>query len=155
MPRFEIVEVQAIPFVFVSRTSAMAPEAIGATMGEAFGILAQFMAARGITPAGPPLALYHGYDEKEISFNVGFPVPPADREKVEGEVKAGETPAGRALKTVHTGPYAKLRETYDAIMKHMETEGLGPAGHSWEVYVTDPDKTPEDRLVTEIYFPLS
>ncbi len=154
MARFEIVEVEATPIVFVSRTSRMAPEAIGATMGEAFGALAAFICGRKITPAGPPLAHYHGYDEKEIRFDVGFPIVPADREKVEGEVKAGETPAGRALKTVHTGPYAQLKETYNEIMKHMEAEGLSPAGYSWEVYVTDPDKTPEDRLVTEIYFPL-
>lgn len=155
MAQFEIVDVEAIPLVFVSRTSLMSPEAIGAAMGEAFGTLAAFMSGRKITPVGPPLALYHGYDEKEIRFDVGFPVPPADRGMVEGEVKSGETPAGRALKTVHTGPYAKLRETYNGIMKHMEAEGLTAAGFSWEVYVTDPDKTPENQLITEIYFPLS
>lgn len=155
MTQFEIVDVEANPFVFLSRTSAMTPEAIGATMGEAFAILAPFLEARGITPAGPPLALYHGYDEKEISFDVGVPVASPDTAKVEGEVKSGETPAGRALKTIHTGPYARLKDTYDGIMKHLEAEGLTIAGYSWEVYVTDPDKTPEDRLVTEIYFPLS
>ncbi len=151
---YEIVEVEPQPFLYVHRKSSPAPQAIGAAMGEAFGMLGPFIEAKKIEPAGAPLAVYHSYTEEETVFDVGLPVTARDLERAEGTIQAGETPSGRALKAVHKGAYTDLKSTYDAIMKYMAEQRLEPKGVCWEVYLSDPDKTPEEDLLTEIYFNL-
>ena len=157
MPDFTIVTVDSQPILYVHRTSAMTPEAIGACMAESFGILMGFMGEHGIAATGAPMAIYHDYSESETTFDVAVPVTAADAARAAGhaDVKGGATQAGRALKTVHVGPYTTLSVTYDALMAHMGREGLTAAGPCREVYRNDPDATPEAELVTEIYFPLA
>ncbi len=152
---YEIVEVQAQPFLFIHRTSSAAPQAIGAVMGEAFGVLGPFMESKQIQSIGAPLAVYHSYSEEETVFDVGVPVTPRDLDWAEGEIQAGETPSGRALKAIHKGAYSGLKSTYAAIMRHMEAESLKVIGVWWEVYMNDPDKTPEEELLTEIYLAIA
>lgn len=152
--KIETVEVAAYPIVYVSRTSPMNPQEIGRVMGEAFGTLGGFIGSAGITPAGPPLAIYHSLEGDKISFDVAMPVSAPDIEKVGGEIKAGESPACRALKTVHKGAYAKLRDTYGELEAEMSKAGMKRPSFAWEVYLNDPDKTPEDDLLTEIYMPI-
>ncbi len=157
MSEFEIVTVESQPILYVHRSSAIDPASMGACMGEAFGSLMGFMGEHGIQIAGAPLAIYHAYSETEATYDVAVPVSAADAERAAGhaDIKAGASHAGRALKAVHVGPYTKLADTYSRIMPYMEQEGLPPTGPSWEVYMNDPESTPEDELITEIYFPVA
>jgi effector-binding domain-containing protein len=150
---FETVEAQAQPMLCVTRSASMAPEEISSVMGEAFSAIGAFIGRTGVAPAGPPFAVYRDWDAAtgRMQIDVGFPVAAADTDKAEGEVMAGTTPSGKALKTVHRGPYAKLRETYGALEAHIKQAGMPMPALAWEVYVTDPDKVPEDELLTEIY----
>ena len=156
MPEFNIVTVDSQPILYVHRSSATDPQSIGACMGEAFGTLMGFLGENGIDIAGAPMSIYHGFDADKATFDVALPVTEADTARAEGhaDIKGGATHAGQALKAVHVGPYNKLADTYNGIMAHMQKEGLEPVGPCWEVYMNDPDTTPEDKLVTEIYFPI-
>ena len=49
----------------------------------------------------------------------------------------------------------RLRDTYGAMEAHIKQEGLKTRDIAWEVYVSDPDTTPEEDLLTEIYMPLA
>ncbi len=155
--QIETVNAESRPMVYVTRPSSMKPEEISNVMQEAFGVIGSFIGRTGIAPAGPPLAVYHDWDEASgsMQIDVGFPVSTTDAANVEGEVKAGMTPSGEALRAIHRGPYAKLRETYGALTAHMKEQGLPRPQVAWEVYVSDPDKTPEDELLTEIYMPVA
>ena len=153
--QFEIVNTTARPMLYVTRTSSMDSDEIGGVMGEAFAAIGDFFAKKGISPAGPPIALYRDWDGKSMKVDVGFPVKPEDATRAEREINAGETPSGRALKTVHRGSYMSLRDTYGAMEAHIKQEGLKTWDIAWEVYVSDPDTTPEEDLLTEIYMPLA
>jgi effector-binding domain-containing protein len=155
--RVETVEIKSQPMLYVTRSSSMAPEEISGVMQEAFGAIGAFIGRTGITPTGPPLAVYRDWDSAtgNMKIDIGFPVTAPDAARADGEVKSGETPAGKALKTIHRGPYATLRETYGALEAHMKEAGLTMPPLAWEVYISDPGKVPEAELLTEIYMPVA
>lgn len=152
---FETVEAHAQPMLHVTRAAGMAPDEIATIMQEAFAAIGGFIARTGVAPAGPPLTVYRDWDAAagKMQIDVGFPVAAADTAKAEGEVKAGATPSGKALKAIHRGPYKTLRQTYAALTEHIKQAGMPMPEVAWEVYVTDPETVPEDELVTEIYMP--
>jgi effector-binding domain-containing protein len=147
----ETVQTKSQPMIYVSYRATMDSGEIGQKMGEAFQTLGTFIGINNIEVAGPALAVYSDYTETGMKMGIGFPVAAAALGKATGEIKAGTTPAGKAMKFVHRGPYDKLRETHGEIEAHFETEGLPMAPVAWEVYVTDPNTTPDADLVTEIF----
>ena len=151
--QIETVRIDPRPMIYVTRSASMAPEEISTVMGEAFGAIGGFIGRAGIVPVGPPLAVYRDWDAAtgKMNIDVGFPIAEADTAKAEGEVKSGETPSGNALKTVHRGPYATLRNTYGDMTAHIKKIGMAIPSVAWEVYITDPEKTPEKDLLTEVY----
>lgn len=153
----QTVTAESRPMLYVTRSATMEPKEIAAAMGDAFGAIGAFLGKSGVKPAGPALAVYHDWDETsgKMKIDLGFPVASTDTPKAAGEVHAGETPHGKALKAVHHGPYPKLRETYGKLEEQMKKAGIPMPKSAWEVYVSDPDTTPEKDLVTEIYMPVS
>ena len=68
-----------------------------------------------------------------------------------------EIPGGRYVKTTHQGPYTKLNETYSSLFgQWMPAHDIEPAAGkpSLEFYLNDPNETPEEQLLTDIYVPL-
>lgn len=151
----EVVVAVAQPMVHVTRSASMDPAEIMGVMGEAYATLGRFLAQNSVTPVGAPLAVYRDWNGATMEIDVAFPVSPADAAKAGGDVLAGETPAGRALKAAHRGAYARLRDTYEAMEAELADAGLKAEGTAWEVYLNDPAQTPEDDLVTEVYMLLS
>ena len=147
----ETVTAAAQPMLYVSRTSSMEPAEIARTMSEAFGTMGAFIGKNGIAPVGPPVCIYQRWGQGTLDYDVGFPVAEAALATASGEVKAGKTPSGKALKFTHRGPYDTLRDTYTAINVHLREKGLPWPSLTWEIYVGDPQKTPPKDLVTEIY----
>jgi effector-binding domain-containing protein len=126
--------------------------AIASVTGEAFQKLGAFIGSNGIAVAGPPVSVYHDYAaDGSMTVDTGFPVAAPALAKAQGEIKAGQTPSGKALRFIHRGPYDGMRATYDRITAYFEQERLPMAPVCWEVYVTDPDRTAPEELVTEIF----
>ena len=155
MASYEIVETTAQDYLYLTRRCAMKPEEIGPAMGEAIRTVWDFMQRNAIPPAGPVLAVYYDYSEDEMEFRTGFFVTPEDAARADGPVKADKTPAVRAAHAVHTGPYPALQETYGRVMSEMEQAGHSYGKPTWEVYLNDPDTTPEAELKTEIFIALA
>jgi effector-binding domain-containing protein len=155
MPEYEITQTSAQPMLYLSRRTGMAPADVSRVMQECFARIGGHIERKSITPAGPPLSIYHDWDGKEMTVDVGFPVAEAELFKSEGELKAGHTPAHKALKAVHQGPYDDLRKTYGEMEAHFREESLPVPDLSWEVYVSDPDTTAPEDLLTEIYMPVN
>jgi effector-binding domain-containing protein len=138
------------------------PNEISATMGKAFEVLHHFAGTHGLQFASPPRAIYTGYDPEGIEFTVAIPIaaaPAADTD--ESEVTVGEVPGGQALRFIHEGPYPKLMETYGQITEWMKAQGMLESEADWakympmwEEYMNDPESTPAEELITNIYVPV-
>lgn len=146
------VQLEAQNYLYIEGSAPLAePAKIGAAMGEAFGQLMAFFGQNGIAPAAAPIAVYTGYDPETLTFRAGMPVDEAEAGKAAGDVKADALPAGEAFHFVHVGPYAGLRDSYQAAEDVVKAKGQGLGAPTWEVYVNDPATTPEAELRTEIY----
>ena len=121
MPDFKLTDVDEQPYVFAERTCPMVPAAISEEMGKAYGDVMGFIQANGLTLTGPALSVYYTYDPNTVTFRAGFFVSAEDAAKASGDIKADVTPAGRVVAFTHAGPYEKLSESYDKLMKWLET----------------------------------
>jgi effector-binding domain-containing protein len=76
--------------------------------------------------------------------------------KVKAPLQVYDIPAGPFLKVDHRGSYDTMGITWLAAFAYADLHGLkfseGPCG---EVYANDPDETPVENLLTEIYLPLA
>ena len=151
MPEFQFVDVEEIPYFYQERSCGTAPEDINAAMGEAFQAVWDFLLASGVQTTGKALSVYYTYDPGKMTFRAGFSVDADARKKAKEPVRYDVTPAGRVLHFRHTGPYSKLRDSYGRMMAYMEQEGLKIGAPTWEVYLNDPSKTPEDELLTDVF----
>ncbi|POH62509.1 AraC family transcriptional regulator [Cryobacterium zongtaii] len=122
--------------------------------GRAFEVSAAAMAAQGLTPAGPPLALYHGMPTDTVDVTAGFPI--AGPAHGTADVVVTELPAGSAIASVYTGPYDGMTRTYDEIAAWLREQNLTPGMDMWEEYLSDPETNPDPATwQTRIVFPLT
>lgn len=133
-----------------SKTATL-PQDIGQAYAEIFGLLA----ASGGECIGPPMAVYYGleFTEDNIDFEAAVPVreliPEAGR--VKGHVLAG----GPVVYTLHAGAYSGLTAAYQAVMEHIQENGLKPSEACREVYLTNPAEIKdESEHRTEIIWPV-
>jgi effector-binding domain-containing protein len=56
--------------------------------------------------------------------------------------------------TNHFGSYQGLGDGHRAIIEWVMANQKSIAGPPWEVYLSDPSSTPEEELVTRIFYPL-
>jgi hypothetical protein len=61
---------------------------------------------------------------------------------------------GRCVQALHVGPYARERETLERMMAEAEAQGLAFAGLHHEIYLSDPRRTPAERLRTLLRHPV-
>lgn len=151
MTEFKIVEVEAMPYLYVERTCSMTPEEIATAMGSAFGEVWAFMEKHGVPPAGGALSVYYDYSPDSMAFRAGFTIREKDMGAADGTVKADVTPAGRVVHGVHKGPYSGLQDTYGRMAKFVKAEGVTFKAPTWEVYQNSPDQVPEEQLLTDLY----
>lgn len=153
------MEIPVTAAVMVDGVSSFEPEEISAAMGRAFQTLGTGLHTLGAEAAGPPRALYH-HDPGRARFTVAFPIAATPEAGTAGDVRVGELPGGPTFRFTHTGPYARLRETYGRITAWMIEQGHMTSESDWdryspmwEEYVDDPDTTPPEALRTFIYLP--
>ena len=121
-------------------------------MGPAVQEYMEAVAAKGQAPAGP-LFSWH-YDMQPDTFDFGVPV--ASPIQPVGRVYDRTMPAGRALRSIYTGPYEGPGEGWGVFMEWIEASGRPIANGLWECYLTGPESTPDPSTwQTEIYKPLS
>ena len=110
------------------------------------------MSEKGIANAGGALSVYVIYDPEKMPLHAGFIVSEEDSGKAEGDVKADVLPAGEFLNCVHRGLYARLPNSYEAMMKHLEAKGSSVGMLSREIYLNDPSTVAsEAELETDVY----
>jgi hypothetical protein len=61
---------------------------------------------------------------------------------------------GRSLQVLHIGPYDQELPTIELLNETMKREGLEMAGKHHEIYISDPRRTPPEKLRTVIRHPV-
>lgn len=51
-----------------------------------------------------------------------------------GRVIRSALPAGEVVTVTHRGPYDRLGEAHEAVLRHIAEHGLGTTGTRWEIY---------------------
>lgn len=121
--------------------------------GRAFGAVIETLTAQGVSPSGPPFGFYPSPPGEVVEVQAGFPI--AAPLEPTGEVEVIELPGGRAVTTMHVGPYDALDHTYHELMAWMTSQAVTPATAMWESYLSDPGLEPPDQWRTEIVWPIA
>lgn len=124
------------------------------TLIDAFKSVHGFLDRQGIKPAGPAMTIYTATDDLGFQYQAGVPVAEAPKNPPRGDLSVGQSPAGKALKFIHRGSYDAMDETYEKITNYLDDKKLEAQDMFIEEYQTDPLKTPEDKLVVNVFVPL-
>src|SRR5581483_36969 len=124
------------------------------TLRDAFKSVYAYLEKQGIKPAGPAMTIYRSADDTGFSFNAAVPVAELPKEPPKGDVEAGKSPSGKALKFVHRGSYDSMDATYEAITNFLDEKRLDAQDVFVEEYQTDLLTTAENALVVNVYVPI-
>jgi len=70
------------------------------------------------------------------------------------QVKLEELTEGRCVQMLHVGPYAKEKSALDRMHEMAESSGLHLRGPHHEIYLSDPNRVPPERLRTILRYPI-
>ncbi|MER6943435.1 GyrI-like domain-containing protein [Nonomuraea sp. NPDC000554] len=159
----EIIEQPARPYVGVRRHITMT------TFGEVADRISEligWLAERGLAPAAGPFLRYHSIDMAADRLEVEAGVPVAEPVEGEGEILAGELPAGRYATVTHHGHPDQLAGVIGDLLKWTaeqglewdmtEADGVERWGCRLEIYNTDPRVEPDpNNWDTDLQFRLA
>ena len=108
--------------------------------------------ARGVEPAGPPVALYENASPEGFDVTAGYPVPagaaPSD------DVVAAMLPSGATVEATHEGPYETLFAAHEELTAWFQENGMPPPTVVWEEYVLGPETGADpSQWQTRIVYP--
>jgi AraC family transcriptional regulator len=139
------------PILLIERRIARSE--LAAMLAECFGTLFNHGMRSGLPIAGAPLARF--VDTSPGLWTVQAAMPLAAPAAAAGEMQPGALPGGPVAVAVHAGPYETLSDTYAAMERWIEAQGLKVAGRPWESYITDPAQHPDPQdWRTEVCWPL-
>ncbi len=147
--------VEARPIAWLPASASPDAASASAALGDAYFEILAFLDGSGLVEDGPPLSIQRGFSGAALRFDAAIPVAvTGDRPASSGRVRLGETYEGNVLRALHRGSYARLIDTHRKIDSYLEAHGLRRNGDAWEVYISDPSRTPERELVTEVVYPV-
>ena len=147
----ERVTLKAIPVAVGNVQGRLA--AAATELPKAIDALTVKLKEKNIEIVGPPLAQFNAASEENYSADIMLPVIAPLEEQISG-LRFGLSPAGKALRVTHKGPLASIEDSYFEIQTFVEDQGLEVSEVTIERYMTDPAKTAEKDMLTEIYVPL-
>lgn len=92
----------------------------------------------GLQVDGPPLGIYYRVSGGRFEMAVALPMASTD-ELVDGEVRSGLLPGGRAVATDFYGRYEDLSAAWKRFMDMLGESGYEIRAESWEEYLRGPE----------------
>ena len=118
-----------------------------------FALIESYLSEIGEQPAAAPYAAYYNHDMQNLDVEMGFPVAKALPGR--DEIKAGVIPAfEQAVCGIHKGSYNSLDETYGQIYQYIADNNFEISGAHYDFYISNPDNTSENELITRIAIPV-
>ena len=124
------------------------------TIRAAISRIEQELGRLGIAPAGRPLVLYTQTGDDDFKFDAMVPAasapasPPADLAK---DMRFGQTPAGKAFRFTHKGPYDDIDGTYETVTTYLEAKDIVASDAFMEEFVNDISDPADDKLEVNIF----
>jgi len=149
-----VVEVPASLYAGKSYHTTMSD--ISDSMGTAFPEVFKAVTDSGAQINGVPFSIYNKMDLVKKTCQYTAAIPVVESVSMGQGVQCSDRPVCKALKVVHTGPYRHLANGWSTGMSDMRHAKMkmDKANPPFELYISDPEDTPEDTLVTEIYMPI-
>ncbi len=147
----EIVEAEPLDILYIVTDRGLGTGGIAASLAAAYQEISAFMAEHSIEMSSQPMAITRAWDAKDYEFSAAIPVTTSDVE-TSGNVRAGKSPSGRAVRVIHRGSYDHMSPSYEKLSAYMAVHELKEGRVSWEHYISDPGQTPADEVITHIYF---
>jgi len=122
-----------------------------ATISGALKKVEAYVAKAGLKTDGPPMTIFLATDDLGFDYEAAVPLAEAPKDPPHGEISAGQSPDGRALKFVHRGSYDSLDDTYEAITNYLDDKRLESKNVLIEQYLTDPVTADQKNLVINIF----
>lgn len=142
--------------LYAGKTYHTTMSGIAESMGAAFPEVYKAATDSEAQINGVPFSIYNKMDmvKKTCSYTAAIPV--GSSVSVGHGVQCSDRPACKALKVVHTGPYRHLGNAWSTGMSEIRhaKKKMDKAKPPFELYVNDPENTPEESLITEIYMPI-
>ena len=121
---------------------------------KAFQRLQEAMDKAGVKVTGRPISVFLETDDMGFRFEAQLPIEaaPATRPATLPEdISFGSTPAGRAIRFVHRGPYDDIDSTYEAISAYLDSKGIEVKDAFTEEYVNVGTSAGDQALDLNIY----
>lgn len=149
------------PVFYVGRHSECSLDDVASSMENSMSALCSRMKEKAIEASGAPFCIYRKYDitARTCEYVMAIPVqrqPSKGSLGSESSWETGQLPAHTAYLVKHVGSYKNLGNAWSTGFNRLRSLKLKPTKSlaPYEVYVDDPEKTPEGQLTTEIYWPL-
>jgi len=147
------VDVVAQDIIYITTSSSQDPADIALAMSAAYAEISEFMNQNGTSMSGQPMVITRAWEEGSYQFDAAIPVDfiPLN---LTGNINAGSSPAGPAVRAVHRGPYDQMMPTYTKLAAYISAHGLRQGQVSWEHYITDPGSVAQADIITHVYIML-
>lgn len=144
-------------FDYVGLHTRCTLDEVGPVMEKDFESLNQWLEKSGTKPSGVPFCAYQKWDfaRGTAEYTIGYPVSETLTELPPDGV-TGSLPDCSAYVVKHTGPYRHLGNPWSAGFMHGQAKVFAQDKRAvpFEIYENDPRNTPENDLVTLVYFPM-
>jgi effector-binding domain-containing protein len=148
-PFGEEATLTAKPIVYIKGTGTW--DNAFETITNSFKTLKTYITKEGLKVDGQAMTIFTATDDTGFQFQAAIPVADPPKTPPKGEIAAGTSPEGHALKFVHRGSYDGLDNTYEAITNYLDDHKLEAKDMFIEQYLTDPLTANEDHLVVNVY----
>lgn len=141
---------------YLGRTTDSSMEELSESMNETIPEVFNAVEKHNLSPTAPLHSIYIKMNTKQQSCVYTTAIPVAETADVEPPIHTGIIQACKALKVTHTGSYDHLPTAWATAIGNQRNMKLKPSKVQapFEVYVSDPEKTAPEELITEIYVPV-
>lgn len=151
MPKLEVIR-KTVPELTVAFIHLDIPtnDQVGGLLGEAYGELYGFIERKGITPKGPPLAVWQSSPKDFVDESVDAAVP-IDTTIDHARIAVKTLPAQDVASVVHVGPFSEFQQCHVALSEWLAANHYRLSGDYREIYHTPPG----DNTTTEVQYPIA
>jgi effector-binding domain-containing protein len=147
----EILHVPAVDILYIPMSNRPAGDDISTGLAAAHREISSFMQQNAIERLSQPMVITRAWDAHTFEVDAAIPAQSVDV-ALAGDILAGQSPSGAAVRVVHRGPYESMGPSYEQLSAYMAANDLAEGRVSWEQYISDPEQTPASELITHIYF---